>query len=86
MFGADPVENLSGGVAVGEIAGAELAGRGAMINALRSLQREVEAKVPSSMPDTMQAFAIRGSFKDTFSRLFASHPPLAERIRALQNG
>lgn len=67
-------------------AGARLAGRGAMINALRRLQMEVEAKVPSSMPDTMYAFGISQGFKQNLSRLFASHPPLEERIRALQNG
>lgn len=66
-------------------AGAELAGRGAMINALRRLQMEVEAKVPSSMPDSIYAFGISGGFKQNMSKLFSSHPPLGERIQALQN-
>nr|WP_243748674.1 protease HtpX [Pseudomaricurvus alcaniphilus] len=66
-------------------AGAQLAGRGAMINALRRLQMEVEAKVPSSMPDSIYAFGISGGFKQNLSRLFSSHPPLEERIKALQN-
>ncbi|MYM64328.1 protease HtpX [Pseudomaricurvus sp. HS19] len=65
-------------------AGARLAGRGAMINALRRLQMEVEAQVPSSMPDSIYAFGISGGFKQNFSKLFASHPPLQERIAALQ--
>ena len=66
-------------------AGANLAGKGAMINALRRLQMEVEAKVPSSMPDSIYAFGISGGFKQNFSKLFSSHPPLEERIQALQN-
>lgn len=65
-------------------AGANLAGRSAMINALRRLQMEVEAKVPSSMPDSIYAFGISGGFKQNISRLLASHPPLQERIEALQ--
>ncbi len=65
-------------------AGARLASRGAMINALRRLQMEVEAQVPSSMPDSIYAFGISGGFKQNFSKLFASHPPLQERIAALQ--
>ncbi len=67
-------------------AGAELAGRGAMINALRRLQMEVEAKVPSSMPDSIYAFGISGGFKQGLSKLLATHPPLQERISALQQG
>lgn len=66
-------------------AGAQLAGRGAMINALQRLQMEVEAQVPSSMPDSIYAFGISGGFKQQMSKLFASHPPLGERIAALQN-
>ena len=66
-------------------AGAELAGRSAMINALRRLQIEVEQKVPSPMPDSIYAFGISGGFKENFSKLFSSHPPLTERINALQS-
>lgn len=65
-------------------AGAELAGRAAMINALQRLQMEVDAQVPSSMPDSIYAFGISGGFKQHLSKLFASHPPLTERIAALQ--
>nr|WP_208022256.1 protease HtpX [Aestuariicella hydrocarbonica] len=65
-------------------AGAELAGRGAMINALQRLQMEVDAQVPSSMPDSIYAFGISGGFKQRMSKLFSSHPPLQERIAALQ--
>ncbi|WP_439133235.1 protease HtpX [Pseudomaricurvus sp.] len=67
-------------------AGASLAGREPMINALRRLQMEVEAQLPSSMPDSIYAFGISGGFKQRMSKLFSSHPPLSERIAALQAG
>jgi len=65
-------------------AGATLADRSSMIGALDRLLKEQKAQVPSSMPDTMQAFGISGGFKQSFAKLFASHPPLEDRIRALQ--
>ncbi|WP_416140986.1 protease HtpX [Marinimicrobium sp. C6131] len=68
-----------------DAAGAQLAGRGAMIRALQRLQAEVQAGVESPMPDSMKAFGISGGFKQNLGRLFASHPPLEERIAALQN-
>jgi heat shock protein HtpX len=37
------------------------------------------------MPDSIYAFGISGGFKEQMSKLFASHPPLQERIAALQN-
>ncbi len=58
--------------------GAKLAGRQKMINALRALQGASN----ESMPAEFQAFAISGG---GLSRLFSSHPPLEERIKALQN-
>ena len=68
-----------------DAAGASLAGRGAMIGALQKLLAEQQAKVPSSMPDTLYAFGISSGFKQTVGKLFASHPPLEERIKALQS-
>ena len=62
-------------------AGADLAGRGAMIRALQRLQAEME--MPNDMPSTMTAFGIRSG---AVAKLFSSHPPLEERISALQNG
>ena len=59
--------------------GAQLAGRNKMINALRALQR---AHDPESLPGGMAAFGISSGGA---SRLFMSHPPLEERIAALQN-
>ncbi|MDP1772356.1 MAG: protease HtpX [Methylobacter sp.] len=59
--------------------GANLAGRGKMISALRALQREYE---PQDLPGQLAAFGINGS---NIKSLFMSHPPLEERIAALQN-
>ena len=59
--------------------GAQLAGKQNMIAALRALQRAHE--VPD-LPGQLAAFGINGS---GVSRLFMSHPPLEERIAALQN-
>jgi heat shock protein HtpX len=63
-------------------AGAELAGRQHMIDALRRLGNESD--VPKGMPAELSAFAISGEVRDKVSRLFMSHPPLADRIEALQ--
>jgi heat shock protein HtpX len=59
--------------------GANLAGREKMIAALRALQRGHEAE---DLPGQLAAFGINGG---GMSKLFMSHPPLEERIAALQN-
>jgi heat shock protein HtpX len=59
--------------------GANLAGRMKMINALRALQRSHE---PQPLPGELAAFGINGG---GVMKLFMSHPPLEERIAALQN-
>ncbi len=64
-------------------AGAQFAGRGAMISALQRLQRNHNE---SSLPNTMAAFGISGHLANGIQRLFSSHPPLEERIAALQRG
>lgn len=64
-------------------AGARLAGTGAMISALRRLQVE-SGQVPSQMPESMSAFGISSGLKGGLSALLMSHPPLEDRIRALQ--
>lgn len=64
-------------------AGARLAGTGAMVSALARLKSETE--LPDQMPDTLRAMAItKGQTRSLVERLFASHPPLDDRIRALQ--
>lgn len=61
--------------------GASLAGRGKMIGALQALQ---QAHTPSQLPNEMAAFGIADG--RSLARLFMSHPPLEERIAALQQG
>jgi heat shock protein HtpX len=59
--------------------GASLAGRQKMIAALERLKLNQEQ---SNLPAQMKAFGIAGG--GGLSRLFMSHPPLEERIAALQ--
>ena len=61
--------------------GAALAGRYKMIGALQALQRAHE---PRNLPGEFAAFGISGGMAGGLKRLFMSHPPLAERIAALQ--
>jgi len=62
--------------------GASLAGRGKMIAALQRLKLNHEQ--PAQLPDTVKAFGISGGVGEGLKRLFMSHPPLDERIAALQ--
>ncbi|MGY6587587.1 MAG: protease HtpX [Wenzhouxiangella sp.] len=62
--------------------GARLAGRENMVAALRRLQTGQS----SSLPESVEAFGISGRVGSGFKRLMMSHPPLEERIRALQGG
>jgi heat shock protein HtpX len=61
--------------------GARLAGPQNMIGALQSLQRLHD---PSPLPGELAAFGISGGIPAGLSRLFMSHPPLEQRIAALQ--
>jgi len=61
--------------------GAKLAGREKMIAALERLKAAHE---PAQLPDQMAAFGISGGRDGGWKRLFMSHPPLGERIAALQ--
>lgn len=63
--------------------GARLAGKEKMINALEALKRAFAIQDPSKDAPALQAFKI--SNPKGFSRLFASHPPLDERIARLRN-
>lgn len=60
--------------------GAHLAGRGKMIAALERLRHSQEG----ALPDQLAAFGIKGAMGRGLKRLFMSHPPLSERIAALQ--
>jgi len=60
--------------------GAKLAGTTKMIAALQALQRAHEAP---QLPNQLAAFGINGG--GGIMKLFMSHPPLEERIAALQN-
>jgi heat shock protein HtpX len=64
-------------------AGAQLTTSGDMIAALQRLR--VEQGQPSDLPGEMTAFGIRPG-KAGIANLFRSHPPLEDRIRALQVG
>lgn len=65
-----------------DAAGAQFAGRGAMISALQRLK---DNHGESTLPQTIAAFGISGPLADGFKKLFMSHPPLDERIAALQS-
>ena len=62
-----------------DIGGAKLAGKSAMIGALEKLKSSQESQLEGSM----MAFGINS--KSKILSLFASHPPLEERIAALRN-
>ena len=62
--------------------GAELAGTRSMIGALEALKR---AHSPSRLPESLAAFGINGERVGALQKLFMSHPPLDERIAALEH-
>jgi len=61
---------------------AALNGRQPMISALNRLQQGA----PAQLPESLEAFGISGSVRHGIQRLFMSHPPIPERIAALQKG
>ena len=65
-------------------AGAQLAGKDAMISALLRLQAESE--LPDQMPKEMKAFAIAEGKEQGFSMaaLFQTHPTIEQRVMALR--
>ncbi len=63
-------------------AGADLTTNAAMIAALQRLQ--MEQGQPQDLPGELTAFGISEQLKQGVAGLFRSHPPLDDRIRALQ--
>ena len=63
-------------------AGADLAGKHAMIGALNRLR--AEQNIEADMPKALVAFGINGGLKQGLAALLMSHPPLEVRIAALQ--
>ncbi len=61
--------------------GAHLAGRGNMVGALKALQR---GAMEPDLPEQMTAFGIHGG-KGGLKALFMSHPPIEDRIAALES-
>ena len=61
--------------------GADLAGTSSMIGALEALKR---VHSPSRLPESLAAFGINGQRAKALQKLFMSHPPLDERIAALE--
>jgi heat shock protein HtpX len=61
--------------------GADLAGRQKMIDALKALQRGSQ---PRDLPGSLAAFGISGGLSGGMKKLFMTHPPLEERIAALE--
>ena len=65
---------------IADTGGADLAGHQNMINALKRLgQRE-----PEALPEQLAAFGIGEKPKSNRSQLWSSHPPLEDRIKALE--
>ena len=63
--------------------GASLAGREKMVSALKKLQKNA---AQPHLPDQLTAFGISGPVSHGLKRLFMTHPPLEERIAALERG
>ncbi len=65
---------------IADTGGADLAGKQNMIAALRRLG----SLHPEPLPDKMAAFGIAGGGGGGLKRLFMTHPPIEERIAALE--
>jgi len=65
---------------VADTGGADLAGHQNMINALKRLGQ----KEPEALPDQLAAFGIGEKPKTGWRELWSSHPPLEDRIEALE--
>ena len=65
---------------VADTGGADLAGHQNMISALKRLAQ----KEPEPLPEQLAAFGIGEKSKSGLAHLWASHPPLEDRIKALE--
>jgi len=65
---------------VADTGGADLAGNQNMINALKRLSQ----KEPEALPEQLAAFGIGEKPKTGWRELWSSHPPLEDRIKALE--
>ncbi|MBA6296354.1 protease HtpX [Colwellia sp. MB02u-9] len=65
---------------VADTGGADLAGHQNMISALKRLAR----KEPEALPEQLAAFGIGEKKKQGFTHLWTSHPPIKDRIDALE--
>ena len=65
---------------IADTGGADLAGHQNMISALKRLAQ----KEPEALPEQLAAFGIGEKTKKGFSHLWASHPPIEDRIEALE--
>ncbi len=65
---------------VADTGGADLAGTSHMISALNTLAQ----KEPALLPDELTAFGISNAKKQGFLALWSSHPPIEDRIKALE--
>ena len=65
---------------VADTGGADLAGHQNMINALKRLGQ----KEPEALPEQLAAFGIGEKPKSGWRELWSSHPPLEDRIKALE--
>lgn len=65
--------------------GSRLAGKDRMINALRKLQKTYDPEFEESKQnEAIAAFKISGKKKGGLMAMLATHPPLSERIQALE--
>ena len=55
-----------------------------MVSALEALRRG--SLMADAVPESMQAFGISSGVRSGLAQLFSSHPPLEDRIAALQAG
>lgn len=69
---------------VADASGARYGSRQGMISALQRLK--VESGLANEMPESLNAFGITRGKVSGIKALFMSHPPLDDRIRALQQG